>query len=618
MHGYVSDEIAGKAYDSRLMRRLLRYLAPYKIQVVFSLMLLLLISLLQLVGPYLTKVAIDRYIRYGISSGLNRIALLFFFVLVVAFFLRFLQTYIMEWVGQRIMHDLRMNIFSHMQRLPLSFFDQNPVGRLMTRVTTDVQVLNELFSSGVVTIFGDIFTLTGIILVLFIMNWKLSLVTLSVVPLLFYVTLLFRKKVRSSFRLIRKRIARINAFLQENISGMWVVQLFNQEAKKFRQFAQINWQYCQAYLKTIFYYALFFPAVEFIGALTIAMIIWYGGSQVLGATLSLGALVAFIQYAERFFYPIRDLSEKYNILQSAMAASERIFNILDLPVDESYQQVPRQLPPLKGKVEFRNVWFAYQEEEWVLEDISFTVNKGEKVAIVGATGAGKTSIINLLTRFYQKNQGSILIDGVDIEELDAAWLRSQIGLIMQDVFLFSGSVEENLRLGNLELDQARLEELSRYVHLDQFISQFPRGYQTDVRERGSLLSAGQKQLLAFARALARNPQLLILDEATSNIDPQTELLIQEALQKLMNGRTSIIIAHRLSTIQNADKIIVIHKGKIREIGTHEELLAQKQIYYRLYQIQYKDQKRPAPLPLATGNPSKNPASKREKKKKKLR
>ncbi|TKJ32873.1 antibiotic ABC transporter ATP-binding protein [bacterium (candidate division B38) B3_B38] len=614
MHGYVSDEIAGKAYDSRLMRRLLRYLAPYKTQVVFSLLLLLLISLLQLVGPYLTKIAIDRYIRNGISSGLNRIAIIFFFVLLVAFFLRFLQTYIMEWVGQRIMHDLRMSIFSRIQQLPLFFFDQNPVGRLMTRVTTDVQVLNELFSSGVVTIFGDIFTLAGIILVLFIMNWKLCLVTLSVVPLLFYATLLFRKKVRSSFRLIRKRIARINAFLQENISGMWVVQLFNQEAKKFKQFAHINWQYCQAYLKTIFYYALFFPAVEFIGALAIAMIIWYGGGQVLGATLSLGALVAFIQYAERFFYPIRDLSEKYNILQSAMAASERIFNILDLPVDESYIQLPRQLPPLKGRVEFRNVWFAYQEEEWVLKDISFTVNEGEKVAIVGATGAGKTSIINLLTRFYQKNRGRILVDGVDIEELDAAWLRSQIGLIMQDVFLFSGSIEDNLRLGNLELDQARLEELSRYVHLDKFISQFPRGYKTDVRERGSLLSAGQKQLLAFARALARNPQLLILDEATSNIDPQTELFIQEAIQKLMRGRTSIIIAHRLSTIQNADKIIVIHKGKIREMGTHEELLAQKQIYYRLYQIQYKDQLRAAPLPLAPGNPSKNPASEKRKKK----
>ena len=618
MHGYVSDEIAGKAYDSRLMRRLLRYLAPYKTQVVFSLLLLLLISLLQLVGPYLTKIAIDRYIRHGISSGLNRIAIIFFFVLLVAFFLRFLQTYIMEWVGQRIMHDLRMSIFSRIQQLPLFFFDQNPVGRLMTRVTTDVQVLNELFSSGVVTIFGDIFTLAGIILVLFIMNLKLCLVTLSVVPLLFYATLLFRKKVRSSFRLIRKRIARINAFLQENISGMWVVQLFNQEAKKFKQFAHINWQYCQVYLKTIFYYALFFPAVEFIGALAIAMIIWYGGGQVLGATLSLGALVAFIQYAERFFYPIRDLSEKYNILQSAMAASERIFNILDLPVDESYIQLPRQLPPLKGRVEFRDVWFAYQEEEWVLKDISFTVNEGEKVAIVGATGAGKTSIINLLTRFYQKNRGRILVDGVDIEELDAGWLRSQIGLIMQDVFLFSGSIEDNLRLGNLELDQARLKELSRYVHLDKFISQFPGGYQTDVRERGSILSAGQKQLLAFARALARNPQLLILDEATSNIDPQTELLIQEALQKLMNGRTSIIIAHRLSTIQNADKIIVIHKGKIREMGTHEELLAQKQIYYRLYQIQYKDQKRPAPLPLATGNPSTNPASEKRKKKEDLK
>ncbi len=424
MHRHVSDEIVGKAYDSRLMGRLLRYLAPYKIQVAFSLLLLLLISLLQLVGPYLTKIAIDRYIRHGISSGLNKIALIFFFVLVVAFFLRFLQTYIMEWVGQRIMHDLRMSIFSHLQRLPVSFFDKNPVGRLMTRVTTDVQVLNEMFASGVVTIFGDIFTLVGIIVVLFIMNWKLSLVTLSVVPLLFYASFLFRKRVRSSFRLIRKRIAKINAFLQENISGMWVVQLFNQEAEKFRQFARINWQYCQAYLKAIFYYALFFPAVEFIGSLAIAMIIWYGGNKVMGATLSLGALVAFIQYAERFFYPIRDLSEKYNIMQSAMAASERIFNLLDLPIDESYRQTPRQLPPLKGRVEFRNVWFAYQGEEWVLKNISFTVNEGEKVALVGATGAGKTSIINLLTRFYRKNRGRILVDGVDIEELDAGWLRS--------------------------------------------------------------------------------------------------------------------------------------------------------------------------------------------------
>ena len=612
MHRYVSDEIVGKAYDRRLMGRLLRYLAPYKIQVAFSLLLLLLISLLQLVGPYLTKIAIDRYIRHGISSGLDKIALIFFFVLVVAFFLRFLQTYIMEWVGQRIMHDLRMSTFSHLQRLPVFFFDKNPVGRLMTRVTTDVQVLNEMFASGVVTIFGDIFTLVGIILVLFIMNWKLSLVTLSVVPLLFYATILFRKKVRRSFRLIRKRIARINAFLQENISGMWVVQLFNQEAKKFRQFARINWQYCQAYLKAIFYHALFFPAVEFIGSLAIAMIIWYGGNKVLGTTLSLGALVAFIQYAERFFYPIRDLSQKYNIMQSAMAASERIFNLLDLPIDESYRQVPRQLLPLKGKVEFRNVWFAYQGEEWVLKNISFTVNEGEKVALVGATGAGKTSIINLLTRFYRKNRGRILVDGVDIEELDAGWLRSHIGVVMQDIFLFSGSIEDNIRLGNLEFDQERLKELSRYANLDKFISHLPEGYQTDVRERGSLLSVGQKQLLAFARVLACNPRLLILDEATSNIDPQTEFLIQEAIQNLMRGRTSIIIAHRLSTIQNADKIIVIHKGELREMGTREELLAQKQIYYRLYQLQYKDQERPAPLP-TTGNPTGNPASEEEKK-----
>jgi ATP-binding cassette subfamily B multidrug efflux pump len=586
--GFHEDDPVDKSYDRTLLRRLLRYLAPYKLPVGVSFVLIVAMAALDLVGPYLTKVAIDKYIRQGNASGLDLIAGLYMGSLLLAFLVRFGQVYILQMTGQRVMMDLRREIYSHLQRLHVGFFDQNPVGRLMTRVTTDVDAVNELFTSGVVTVFGDLFTLFGIMGVMLAMNWKLALVTFSVIPLFFVVTNWFRRGSRATFREVRRWVARINAFLQENITGMAVVQLFRREPRNREAFAAINRAHTDANLAQIFYYAIFYPAIELLAALATALILLYGGWRVLAGTLTLGALVAFIQYSERFWRPISDLSEKFNILQAAMASSERIFTLLDTEPRVVAPATPMRLARVQGRVGFEGVTFGYQPEVPVLQDIDFAVEPGKSVALVGATGAGKTSIISLLTRFYDVQKGRVTLDGVDVRELDPAELRSSLALVLQDVHLFSGTIASNIRLGSAIPDD-RVREAARAVHAHRFIEALPRGYDTEVRERGGTLSVGQKQLLSFARALAHDPRVLILDEATSSVDTETEALIQDALKVLLQGRTAIVIAHRLSTIQHVDEILLLHKGRIRERGTHQELLAQRGLYWRLYQLQYKDQ-----------------------------
>jgi ATP-binding cassette, subfamily B, multidrug efflux pump len=604
------EEAIDKAYDAHLMRRLLQYLSPYRLQVLASMLIIGVASLLQVSSPYLTKIGIDNYIVHRDLAGLNKVVLLYLAIILFGFLLGYLQTYIMQLTGQRIMFDLRLQIFTHLQNLPLSFFDKNPVGRLMTRVTTDVDVLNELFTAGVVTLLGDLLVLLGIVGILFVLNTKLALVAFSVIPLLFLITIVFKIKARDSYRRVRTAIARINAFLQEQISGMSIVQLFNHEQKSFQRFEQINRVHLKANLDSVMAYSLFYPAVEVVSALAIALIIWYGGGQVLQKELTFGALVAFIQYSEKFFRPIADLSEKYNILQSAMASSERIFKLLDTPVDIRQPEMPLRLTEIRGEIEFRNVWFAYNKLEtkasvgtrepssvngdgadwdWVLRDVSFRVRPGESVAIVGHTGAGKTTLTSLLMRFYDVQRGQILLDGRDIRQLDLKQLRNAFGFVLQDVFLFSGSIASNIRLGTPWISEEAIYRAAQDVNLDEFVEGLSNGLAEEVKERGSTLSTGQKQLIAFARALAHDPKNLILDEATSSVDTDTELKIREAIARLMRGRTSIIIAHRLSTIQNADKILVMHKGQVREMGSHQELLAKRGIYYKLYQLQYKDQ-----------------------------
>jgi len=586
--GFHEDDPVDKSYDRTLLRRLLRYLRPYWAPVLASFLLIVIMAGLDLVGPYLTKVAIDRYIRQGNASGLDTIALLYLGSLLLAFVVRFGQVFILQMTGQKVMMDLRREIYAHLQRLHVGFFDQNPVGRLMTRVTTDVDAVNELFTSGVVTVFGDLFTLFGIMGVMVAMNWKLALVTFSVIPLFFVVTNWFRAGSRATFREVRRWVARINAFLQENITGMPVVQLFRREERNREAFAAINRQHTDANLAQIFYYAVFYPAIELLAALATALIILYGGWRVIAGTLTLGALVAFIQYSERFWRPISDLSEKFNILQAAMASSERIFTLLDTEPKVVAPHKPVHLETVRGRVGFENVTFGYQPGTPVLQDIDFTVEPGKSVALVGATGAGKTSIISLLTRFYDVDQGRVTLDGVDVRALDPAQLRSSLALVLQDVHLFSGTIASNIRLGSAIPDE-RVKEAARAVHAHRFIEALPQGYATEVRERGATLSVGQKQLLSFARALAHDPRVLILDEATSSVDTETEALIQDALRVLLQGRTAIVIAHRLSTIQHVDEILVLHKGRVRERGTHQELLAQRGLYWRLYQLQYKDQ-----------------------------
>jgi ATP-binding cassette subfamily B protein len=583
------EQVLGKAYDARLMRRLLRYIRPYRGSALLAFVYILAGSGLSVLPPWLTKVAIDRYISKGDLTGLNNIAILYVLALAGTFVFSYGQNWVLNLMGQKIMVDLRMEIFQRLQELDVTFFDKNPVGRLMTRVTTDVDALNELFTSGVISVFGDIFTLAGIVIILFLLNFKLACAIFSVIPLLFLVSFLFKIKVRESYRHVRTAIARINAFLQENITGMSVVQSFSQEKRQYDKFTRINRVHLDANLQSIFYYALFYPLLELVGALSIALVVWYGGLKVFAGTLSMGALVAFVQYSDRFFRPISDLSEKYTILQAAMASSERIFTLLDTHPSIVSPEHPKAPTVSEGSIEFRNVTFAYNPGETVLHDVSFVVRPGEKVAVVGATGAGKTTIISLLSRFYDVQQGEILVDGMNVKEYALQGLRQSIGVVLQDVFLFSGSIADNVRLNNSRIDDATLEKAAETVHATEFVRRLPRGFQTEVGERGSSLSVGQKQLLAFARALAYDPKILVLDEATSSIDTETEILIRDALEKLLAGRTSIIIAHRLSTIQNADRIIVLHRGRIREIGPHQELLRQKGLYWRLYQLQYKDQ-----------------------------
>ncbi|MBU1677259.1 MAG: ABC transporter ATP-binding protein/permease [Bacteroidetes bacterium] len=583
------DEILGKAYDSKLMKRLLGYVKPYSKYVVLAILLNVVVAGLGPVRPYLTKIAIDDYIVNSDYNGLILISVFLVISLLLQAGIQYLLTYFTQLMGQKIIFDLRIKLFAHVEKLALKFFDKTPIGRIVTRVTNDVESLNELFSSGIVMVFSDVFIIIWIWGFMFFMSWELSLVTLSVLPILIYGTFLFRKKVRDSYRDVRKHLARLNSYMQEHVGGMNIVQIFTKEKDELEKFSRINGDHKDSNVHSIFYYAIFYPAVEIVSSIAVAMIIWYGGGNVLEGVMTVGILIAFIQYTEMFFRPIRDLSEKYNIMQTAMASSERIFKLLDDQTFVYNPNEPVKLNEIRGSVEFKNVWFAYSEEDYVLKDISFSINPGESIAIVGATGAGKTSLINILTRFYDISKGEILLDGRNIRDFDKKDLRKFISIVLQDVFLFSGTIKSNISLNSNEITLEKIIEAANTVGADKFISNLPNKYNEEVKEKGSTLSVGQRQLISFARALAYNPQILILDEATSSVDTETEELIQSAIQKLLVGRTSIVIAHRLSTVQNADKIIVMHKGKIREIGTHQQLLAEKGIYYRLYQLQYKDQ-----------------------------
>jgi len=679
------EEVLGKAYDSRLMRRLLTYLRPYRWQVAIALVSIILKSFADVLGPYLVKVAVDRYLAPvpGAASGLwsslsprpltgiAQIAGIYLSLLVLTFVFEFLQTYFMQWTGQKVMFDLRSQIFRHLQRMHVAFYDKNPVGRLVTRVTTDVDALNEMFTSGVVSIFEDLFVLVGILGIMLCMNWKLALITFAVLPFIVVATKIFRDKVRDSYRRIRIAIARINAYLQEHVSGMVVLQLFNRERKAYQRFSEINRSHMDAYKDAILAYATYYPVVDFFSTIAIACVIWWGGQDIIrkisvtslsltfhphfsvrrvAVVASLGVLIAFTQYAMRFFRPIMDFSEKYNILQSAMAASERIFKLLDTPAEIVTPAVTVK-PDGPGRIEFDHVWFAYRDvlpegeaagtvsahvgtaapgkdgvgtglgpvhaerssaspsdgsgaqPDWVLRDVTFSIEPGETIAVVGHTGAGKTTLISLLLRFYDVQKGSVRIDGVDVKDMDLGELRSRFGVVLQDPFLFTGTIGGNIRLGTERIQDEDIAQAAEDVNLGDFIRSQAGGFNEAVRERGSTLSTGQKQLISFARALAHEPRILILDEATSSVDTETEFRVRDALARMVEGRTSLIIAHRLSTIQRADKIIVMHKGQLREMGTHQELLAHRGIYYKLYQLQYKDQEvdvARAPSPASAG------------------
>src|SRR6266480_2376455 len=629
------EEVLGKAYDSRLMKRLLKYLRAYRWRVGVALSSILLKAGADVLGPFLTMVAIDRYLAPAHQApsllsrwlsprpliGIAQISAIYVGLILFSFLLEYLQTYFMQWAGQMVMFDLRSEIFRHLQRMHMGFYDRNPVGRLVTRVTSDVDALNEMFTSGVVSIFEDVFVLAGIVAIMLHMNPKLALITFAVLPLIAIATKIFRDKVRDSYRRIRVAIARINAYLQEHVSGMVVLQLFNREKRAFDKFSDVNATHMDAFKDAIMAHAVYYPVVEILSSIAIACVIWFGGNDVIRGVSTIGILAAFIQYAQRFFRPIQDFSEKYNILQSAMASSERIFKLLDTPVEITSPAVTKSAEG-PGRIEFDHVWFAYRssshatnggrasspgvatnilltggdarppqasEPDWVLRDVSFAIEPGETVAIVGHTGAGKTTIISLLMRFYDVQKGTIRIDGVDIKDMDLAELRRRFGVVLQDPFLFTGTIAGNIRLGTAWIEDSGVSQAAEDINLADFVRSLPGGFEEEVRERGSTLSTGQKQLISFARALAHDPRILILDEATSSVDTETEFRVRDALNRMVEGRTSIILAHRLSTVQRADKIIVMHKGQVREMGTHQQLLAQRGIYYKLYQLQYKDQ-----------------------------
>jgi ATP-binding cassette subfamily B multidrug efflux pump len=604
MSAHIEEEKLGKIYDARLVRRLARYFKPYWKRVTVALLLSFVVASLATALPYLFAVGIDRAIdpvvhhKLALAAGLRVlgwVSVAYLAALLLSFAALYGQVLIMQTVGQNAMYDLRREIFGHLQELPFGYFDRTPVGRLITRVTTDVDALNDLFATGVVTMLNDAFVLVYFVAWMLVLNWRLALLTLAVLPLIMVVTWIFRRYVRDANRRIRVSVARINAFLQEHISGMTVLQLFGRERKAREQFEERNRGYLEAYKDAIMAFALFYPSVEFLAFLAIALIYWYGGGQVLTGAVQIGILVAFMQYAQRFFRPIQDLSEKFNILQTAMASSERIFRLLDEPAPSLAPAHPPRLERIRGEIEFRNVWFSYRnvpdpaEEDWVLRDVSFRIQPGETIAVVGHTGAGKTTTIQLLLRFYEIQRGQILLDGVDIRQFDPLELRRHFGVVLQDPFLFTGTIESNVRLGTEGIDSPQVEHALREVGLGAWLDTLPGGIATQVSERGATFSVGQRQLISFARALAHQPEILILDEATSSVDTNTELMIREALERMFSGRTSIVIAHRLSTIQRADRILVFHKSRLREQGTHQELLALGGIYTRLYQLQYRDQ-----------------------------
>jgi ATP-binding cassette subfamily B protein len=622
MSDFREEEKLGKVYDSRLVRRLIGYLRPYGVSVIAALALTVAVGPLLVAGPYLFAVGVDRYIVPTVNHaltlavgmrGLAWVTAAFMGSLLLGFGVQFLQARIMQSVGQKALYDLRKQIFGHLQILPMHFYDKSPVGRLVTRVTTDVDALNDLFAAGIAAMFNDAVQLTLIAVIMLWMNARLALVTFAILPFILVATWIFRDKVRDANRRIRTAIARINSFLQENISGMAAVQLFNRERHSQDEFERYNRAHMDAYKDTILAFALFYPAVELFSIAAIATAFWYGGLRVLSGTVEVGILIAFMQYAQRFFLPIQDLSDKFNILQSAMAASERIFNLLDEPAPNMLQDANQPLINPRGDIEFRNVWYAYRggaapsDDDWVLRDVSFHIAPGQALAIVGHTGAGKTTLIQLLLRLYEIQRGTILLDGVDIREYNVRDLRRQFGIVLQDPFLFTGTLESNVRLGTPGIDRAAVERALREVGLGPLLDSLPKGVETPVTERGATFSVGQRQLVSFARALAHNPRFLILDEATSSVDTKTELLIRAALDRLLQGRTSLVIAHRLSTIQHADRILVFHKGRLREQGTHQELLALRGIYYRLYQLQYRDQElAPAPAALDSASLSREP------------
>jgi ATP-binding cassette subfamily B multidrug efflux pump len=585
MTDWVEENLENKYYDWPVFKRILGYLRPYRALVVISLLLLLAVSMLALAGPYLTKVAIDDYIRVQQYEGLDQIALIYIVVLVAAFIFQFLQYTIMQYIGQRVMFDLRTQVFAHLHKMSFRFFDRNPIGKMMTRTVNDVEVLNEMLTSGLILVFSDLFTLVGIFIMLAWLDWKLMLVVCAVFPFLYLATQAYRVRARDALRKNRAHVTTLNSTLEENLSGMTTVQLFNQENAQYKKFTQINRDKLKEDLRSLHYNSIYLPSIDVFSAIGIGLVIWYGGGRFVQEEVLLGVLVAFLMYLQKFFEPIRDMAEKFNIIQTAMASSERIFELLDTPEELPNPERPQAVSRIAGNIEFRNVWFAYNGEDHVLEDVSFSLKAGESLAIVGATGSGKSTIINTLLRFYDIQKGHISIDGVSLKEMNKQDLRRQMALVQQDVFLFSRNIMDNIRLGNTSVGLEEVESVAQSVNSHHFINNLPFKYEQELIERGSSLSMGQRQLLSFARALASDPRILILDEATSSVDTETERQIQNAIQELMKGRTSIIIAHRLSTLKTVDKVLVLKQGKVQEFGTRQELLQNKGVYYNLLKLQ---------------------------------